>query len=203
MGKALIQKAVSYAIVTSVNATLNNAEQKMEEKLDRMISSSDPKMISAGLFSEFMTGLGPEHRDFGENNPMTQDLAKSRLTAQARAEFYKKNKEALAKGDFKNIKKVSRSFTFGVTGLFTEGTNAQQFVGSAKYTITLSKDKKSLQFTIYNETSEESFKYHNKLSFLGGAFKAKSHTRDEDPVMGTISQTFTFTEPLQIEKKKK
>lgn len=197
LGKTVIQMATNYVINKTVNAVTDYAEKRTEEKLDNMVSSSNPKTQAAGLFGEFMTGLGPEHRDFGPQSPITQDIAKSRLTETARTEFYKVNKDALAKGDFKNIKSIEKGFDFGITGLLTEGTNAQQFVGSAKYTITLGADNKTLNFSIYNETSEESFKYHNKVPGIKGT----NHDRGDSPIEGTISQTFEFSEPVKTGKK--
>ena len=103
-----------------------------------------------------------------------------------------------AAGDLGKVSGLSKTFGFGVTGLLTEGSNAQQFVGSATYTVNLSADKKSLNFTIYNQTSEESFKYHNEVPGIKGT----SHNREDNPIEGTISQTFQFSEPIKTEEKK-
>ncbi len=99
-------------------------------------------------------------------------------------------------GDFDAVQPVKQLFNFGLKGLLSEGGNAQQFVGSATYTITLGKDNKTLEFSIYNETSKNSLMYHGLIPGID----ATSHTREENPVMGTITQTYTFSEPLSKPK---
>jgi len=170
------------AVAAHVAVATNKAERKIEEH-------TTPAQRQAGVLTiQFLLGIGPKDRYFGPDEPITQDLKQSKLTGSARAEFYLQNKAALEKGDFASVRPLNKSMNFGLTGLTREGGNAQQFVGSAYYHISLSDDHKKLNFTIYNETSEKSLLYHLPVD---------NHTRSVTPFLGTTSQTYEFSEPLQ------
>ena len=193
-GKALIQKATNYVVAKVVNMTVDYAAEKTSEKIKEKTTPAQQQAI--GLTGEFFFGVGDENRSFGPNDPITKDLMKSKYTDKTRSAFYEKNKEALAKGDFKNVVPVTENFKF--KGVLTEGLNAQQFVGSADITITLDKDNKTLNYTMYNETSKNSLLYNGYIPFVD----ATSHSRDVNPIMGTTSQTYTSSEPLVTPEKK-
>ncbi|MCX6186664.1 MAG: hypothetical protein NTU43_06655, partial [Bacteroidetes bacterium] len=193
-GKAVIQKATNYVVAKVVEISTDYAAKLIAEKIQEKTNPAVKQAI--GMTGEFMFGVGPQERHFGPNAPITQDLMKSDLTAEARNKFYEINKDALAKGDFKAVKPISEVFKFN-TGLVTEGVNTQQFVGSATYNITLATDNKTINYTITNETSKNSLMYHGMIPFVD----ATSHTRDENPVMGTTKQTYESSEPLTIPNK--
>lgn len=192
-GKAVIQKATAYVVGKVVEMTVDYAAEKTAEKIKEKTTPAQQQAI--GLTGEFFFGVGPEERHFGPNDPITKDLMKSNYTDKTRSDFYEVNKKALESGDFSKVQTVERTYKF--TGVLTEGGNAQQFVGSARITISLAEDKKTLNYSIYNETSKNSLLYNGYIPFVD----VTSHSRDENPVMGTTSQTYTSSEPLVTPKK--
>jgi RHS repeat-associated protein len=193
LGINLIKKVTAAVVAKVVEITVDYAAEKTAEKIKENTTPAQQQVI--GLTGEFFAGVGDENRSFGPNDPITQDLMKSKYTDQVRQEFYETNKDALSNGDFGSVKPVTTTNKF--TGVLTEGGNAQQFVGSATIDISLNKDNKTLDYTIYNETSKNSLMYNGVIPGVD----ATSHSRDENPAMGTTSQTYTASEPLKTKEK--
>lgn len=191
-GVNMIKKVTAYAVSKVVEITADYAAEKTAEKIKEKTTPAQQQAI--GLTGEFFLGVGDENRTFGADDPITKDLMKSNYTDKTRSDFYEVNKKALESGDFSKVQTVERTYKF--TGVLTEGGNAQQFVGSARINISLAEDKKTLNYSIYNETSKNSLLYNGVIPGVD----ATSHSRDENPVMGTTSQTYESSEPLVIPK---
>ena len=190
-GEAYIKSVVEEYLREKAEQIVANTEEKAVENVKEHTTPAQQQAI--GLTGEFILGVGPKNRYFGPNEPITQDIARSKLTEEARQSFYEQNKDALSKGDYKNVKSFKKAFSFGIKGIVTEGRNAQQFVGSATYEITFDEKTKSLNFTISNETSKNSLMYHRLIPGVD----ATSHSREEDKMLGTTSQTFQFSESIK------
>lgn len=177
-------------------------------KVDHTYKEMSPvQKQTARVTAEFMTGLGPEHRDFGPNDAITQGVASSNLTQAARQEFFKTNAAALTtgaiSGDFSGVKDMKNEhMSFGLTGLFDksgilqEGNNsAAQMVGSANYTISLSKDHKSLNFHVDDIKGRYSLLYHGIIPGTKEAAQDKQRGKTITP-MGNATQSYDWSEPI-------
>ena len=82
---------VVFGVVAHVADKVNTAAKYVNKH------TTPAQRQSAQLTAEFMFGFGPQVRHLDESSPITQDLMKSKLTAQARAAFYAQNKEALTR----------------------------------------------------------------------------------------------------------
>lgn len=139
---------------------------------------------------EFVTGPGPQKREFGSSHSFTNSLKKSHLTKMALAKI----KLLINKGQTKGVVGVGfNPLEKHDSGPFSELLydksllNTAQFVGSADYHFEIIGDK--INITVTNETSISSAFYHlvdNKPS------------RDEVPlgIMGNVAQSYTFSIPL-------
>lgn len=191
-GKNMIKKATSYAVAKVYEITGDYAAEKSAEKIKEHTTASQQQELSTTL--EFISGKGPEERNFGENEPITQSLKSSNLTTEALKAFYK------GYSDYKSGKRpnippqfrVDFSYLYpldGNTGPIKEyakdGWTSAQFTGTAMFYFKLDEANGMLGVQVYDTKNENSFLYH-----LPGTDK---HSRDENSIMGETTQTYDFT----------
>jgi len=195
----LMRKAALVVTVLAVTA-VRFAKAYVEQKHDDAVNSDNTFKTSVALTLEFITGLGPEVREFNEDHPFTQSLMNSNITTEAFKAFQKGYEGYLAgKRTFPYEYRVDFSYfypLFGNTGPFKEyvrdGFTAAQFTGTAFYLFEVEGDM--LQIMVYDTKTEYSFKYH-----LPGT---KSYSRSENPIMGETIQYYHFSIPLTEVKKR-
>ena len=139
---------------------------------------------------EFITGTGPQKREFGSSHSSTVLLKKSHLTKVALVKI----RVAINKGETKGVVVVGfNPLEKHDSGPFSElkhdnfKYNSAQFVGAADYHFEVVGDKINIKVT--NETSIYSAFYH--------LVDAKP-SRSEAPlgIMGNVEQSYTFSIPL-------
>jgi RHS repeat-associated protein len=129
------------------------------------------------MTADFITGTGPEHRDFGPSSVEVSYLKYSPGMNAARNYFNAHNCQPINDGGHK----------FGLSGLVNSGLNPTlQFIGSYNWTAS-PKSNGTVTFTIRNETSLTSLLYQMGVP---------SHDRSSFKPFGTITQTFHWTEPM-------
>ena len=82
-GRAYINKLTNYLLMRTANVVTKVAEVHAEKKLENLANSSNKNMQMFAIFTEFVTGLGPEHRHFGPEASITKSLKQSYLTEAA------------------------------------------------------------------------------------------------------------------------
>ena len=202
MGKAYIRQATEQLIIASVKAVVACAISEAEHRLDYTIkNSNDPEAISYALGTEFVLGIGKENRSFGPEDPFTKSLAKSDLTTAALKAYYKGYNEYKSgkRNDLPSQYRVDFKYLYpldgGDAGPVIDGDmNAGEFVGTALYSFSLSKDEKTLSIHVYDTKNEYSFLLH-----LPGTDR---HTRAEQKIMGETTQTYDFKISMKDVKKR-
>jgi RHS repeat-associated protein len=204
-GKNLIKQTTEHIVNRTIKSVDKVVTAKTEEKLDNMVNSKNQTHGMIGVTGEFLLGLGPENRSFGPNHPLTKSLAESKLAKSAEEKFVSLNREALEAGDFKSVKNFTGLVSFGMTGIFdnsgilTESLdNTAQMVGSATFTVSLSKDHQTLNFHVYDTKNRYSLFYHGKIPGIEAL--AKSKTRDDEPFLGTTQQTYDWSKKFDEKK---
>jgi hypothetical protein len=174
---------------------ISNAVETIKSKL-----SSQPKALATDLAitMEFITGSGPEKREFGPNDESTKSLKNSYMTTVALKKFMDKYKTDPSKQSYSvhadfSPKKGSELGPVNSTKNDL-GYSTAQFVGSCDYTFRIVGDH--VNVWVNNRTSIWSALYH--LSFTGAP------SREETPlgIGGNIYQTYTFSIPLEEAKKR-
>ncbi|WKZ76144.1 MAG: RHS repeat-associated core domain-containing protein [Vicingaceae bacterium] len=185
-GKTLIQLTTAY----------------VEHKLDEAVNSNNAFRSSVALTTEFVTGLGPQEREFGANHPFTQSLAKSNMTTEALKAFQSGYDDFKA-GKRKDLPSSYRvDFSYGPGGdtgpfkeFFKDGEfTAAQFLGTANYTFSVDEKNKTLNISVFDTKTEYSFLYH--------APGTDRHKRNEGKIMGETTQTYEFSIPLKDVKER-
>ena len=200
-GATYLKAVAKDAVVAAVDAVVDIGKSIIEKKLDDRINSKDPKAASMALTTEFVTGLGPEEREFGPDHPFTKSLAESNMTTEALKAFYKGYKE-FHEGKRKSLPSSYRvDFKYGPggdTGPFKEffkdkKFTAAQFLGTAEYQFHVD-NKGNLNITVYDTKTEYSFLYHKQGT--------DRHKRSEGKIMGETTQHYYFSIPLSDVKKR-
>jgi RHS repeat-associated protein len=137
---------------------------------------------------EFITGTGPQKREFGPTNSSTLSLKKSHLTKVALAKI----KILINGGQTKGIvgagfNPLEKHDSGPISELIYDNFkyNSAQFVGSANYHFEVVGDK--VNITVANETSLNSALYH--IPFVGKPY------RNETPlgIGGKVEQSYNFS----------
>ena len=193
-----VSKATERICIYAIKEASDIAKAYVANRLNNVIEKGEPKRTSLALTTEFITGLGPENRNFNSSHPFTQSLKESNMTTVALKAYYKGYK------DYVNGKRsslpTSYRVDFGLLGYFGGDTGlvqefvadgkftASQFVGTANYKFELDS-KNNLHVTVYDTKTEYSFLYH--------APKTDRHSRKENKFMGETKQTYHFVVTLQ------
>ncbi|MPR31927.1 DUF6443 domain-containing protein [Salmonirosea aquatica] len=194
-----VNNVTSKLTTAAGNALINSATYFVEQKLDNVVNSNDPFASSLALTTEFITGLGPQEREFGPDHPFTRSLANSNLTTEALRVFQVGYENYLAG---KRAIPVSYrvDFSYGLGGdtgplkeAFVDGKfTAAQFTGTANFQFSVDKDM--LNISVYDTKTEYSFLYH--------APGTTRHSRGQSRFMGETIQRYEFSIPLQMVKQR-
>ena len=184
---------LTYELITlGAKMLIEASEYLVEQKLDQAVNSDDPFTASVALTVEFLTGLGPEEREFYEGHPFTESLKGSNMTTEALKVFYKEYQRFLSgeRPDVPRSYRVDFKYGLGDTGPFKEffkdgQFTAAQFVGTALYTFTLDEGSNMLHIYVYDTKTEYSFLYH-----IPGTDR---HSRFEGKIMGETTQHYYFS----------
>ncbi|GIV45104.1 MAG: hypothetical protein KatS3mg035_2227 [Bacteroidia bacterium] len=175
-----VMKKVYDAVSTEIEAWYNSLNYKDQSKIWQAI-----------LMYEFITGTGPESREFGPDHPLTKDVAASNMTTIALNKIYnkylsnKKNKYYVSV-TFPHPENLDIGDTCPIREYLADKEyTAAQFTGSATYYYYIDFKNKIINITVYDTKSEKSFKYN-----LPGTDK---HKREEDPIMGETEQFYFFS----------
>lgn len=182
--------------VTVVGVELSKAVLARETQ--RMVNSQDPKAVSAGLFIEFMTGVGPAERDFGPDSVVVKHMKNAPGVLAAKEYFYKTrfaeyqlNKKAPGALSRKPLTDYSAGFN-PLTGPIKAGTDiVEQFVGTFEVEIFPNLQGTQMKIVCTNKTSVHSFLYH--LPFVENYERSGGLLPTP---MGNILQTISWTEPI-------
>ena len=191
-GITILNKATSYIIARLYEFTSDYAAERISEKVKEKTTIAQQQEIGTTL--EFLTGKGPDVRNFGPNEPITQSLKNSNLTTEALKAFYVGYQDYL-KGNRKNVPtqyRVDFSYFYpldGDTGPFKEYAkdewSSAQFTGTAMFNFSLDIQSNILNIQVYDTKNEYSFLYHFP--------NTDRHKRIENPIMGETIQTYDFT----------
>ena len=157
-----VSKATERICIYAIKEASDIAKAYVANRLNNVIEKGEPKRTSLALTTEFITGLGPENRNFNSSHPFTQSLKESNMTTVALKAYYKGYK------DYVNGKRsslpTSYRVDFGLLGYFGGDTGlvqefvadgkftASQFVGTANYKFELDS-KNNLHVTVYETNS--------------------------------------------------
>jgi hypothetical protein len=174
-----------YAYENSMNFTDSSGMQPMHfgspgqvlTTAQQLNSWSDAFNDAWDMTWEFISGTGPEHRDFGPDSVEVSSLKYSPGMNKARDYFNSHGCQPINNG----------GHPFGLSGLVNSGLNPTlQFIGSYNWTA-YPNSNGTVAFTVTNETSVTSLVYQ-----LG----VPSHSRKSFKPFGTTTQTYHWTEPM-------
>lgn len=191
-----------------VDDLVENTQQNMQQTIDQifqyhptihspsanaMVGTSGDQTRPGQLFAEFLTGTGPEERQFGPDSPNTASMRTSPFVDDARDSFCQggacnyhfSTYGPAVPGQFGII--GWNTAGFGSDGIIRAGLDpTRQFVGS--FTITIHETDVAQHRTLFiieNQTSRESFLYHIPIGNIPSS---------SGRPMSTIRQTFWWTE---------
>jgi RHS repeat-associated protein len=200
-GVNMIKKATAYAVSKVLEMTVDYAAEKTAEKIKEKTTPAQQQEI--GVTLEFITGKGPEVRNFGPNAPITQSLKSSNFTTEALTAFYKgyQDYQTGNRKDMPAQYRVDFNYFYplgGDTGPFKEyskdGWTSAQFIGTAMFNFSFDTKTNMLNVHVYDTKNEYSFLLH-----MPGTDK---HKRSENPIMGETIQTYDFSIPMEEVKKR-
>jgi hypothetical protein len=195
--KEFLQANADKVAGAAAAVTIGAARAKLAAKTNAMVNSSDAKTIVTGLFIEFMTGVGPADRTFGDGSVMAKHMKDAPGVKNAKAYFYKTRTKEYEGNKTRPGALAGRPLTeysagFGLTGLFKAGLDpVEQYIGNFKVEIFPNHAGTEMKIVCTNDTSIHSFLYH--LPFV------KNYDRSGGILptpMGTIRQTIYWTEPI-------
>jgi hypothetical protein len=133
------------------------------------------------LLAEFITGEGPTHSMFLGDHPMTEQMKDAYRVNTGRDAFYKNlanNKDRL----------TNWNGAFGLAGIARAGDDmTEQYVGSFRLDVILSKSGNSAVFIVTQSTNMKSAGYR----------MLDAYPRGENPTPGgNMYQKFVWIEPL-------
>ncbi|MDZ4151306.1 RHS repeat-associated core domain-containing protein [Methylicorpusculum sp.] len=147
-------------------------------------SSQDPR--PAQLTYNWVTGTGPANYSFGPDSANTVEMQTAPGVSAARDFLYNKYDGSPPEGSTVQGYRAS----FGLNGLFTADTLAEQFVGS--YSVDIKVSNGQANFSLSNNSSFQSFLYGIPLEWERNTFLSDTSTP-----MGNMRQTYTWSEPLR------
>jgi hypothetical protein len=141
------------------------------DQVDHPIHFLEGTVGAAMMTADFVTGQGPQLRQFGPESIQSRQLAQSQGVRQAVTDIVNGLQPT--------------GYTFGGGGLLAAGLNpTQQFVGSFSVAST-HRNGNTLSLFLYNETSVWSGAYH----------QLPSHDRASFPAGGTTAQIYQVNIP--------
>ena len=190
------------------------ARHEAERLLEDMVQSNSISKIQMGLLVEFLTGLGPESREFYDGHPAVESLKESNLVCLAlrkwHTEYYRfVNGERDMPPEFYSVEfpDIGLEQTGGIplpvidwnnTGplreFFADGSYTfSQFVGSGRFDYNY--DSESMVLTV--DLSDTKTVHSLFLHLINDR-----HSRSQSPIMGETFQsyrmTFTLDEIVQL-----
>ncbi len=154
-----------------------------------------------GIFFEWVSGTGPEVREFGESEPITRALKESALTdaflnwlvnEEEGKQFWNQMKQGKKAKGFQHV-------NFNVSGevvvypFMTPLDDIAQFIGSATYSFEYDPETNRLNITVKDTKTPFSFFYH---------MVDDQYTRDKLKFLGKTTQIYKFSLSLEdIEKR--
>lgn len=197
-------------LIKTIQHMATYAENQVEAYLENLIQNGTPFQISMGIFIEFATGLGPEHRHFDQDHPLTISLKESNYTCLALKAWHDGYLEVIdtlnsrtqyPPGYRVDFVAPTSSFPFmdlGNTGPIREfiadgGYTAAQFIGTGYFDFDYDTTTQILSLELYDSKTLYSLLLH---------LVDDRHPRSQSPFWGETSQTYEFTISLsEIETK--